>query len=146
MGLKVCNYYMNMNWLTIQYLGDCIYLTSCPALQKIYEKRPVTLQDRQFLSVRQCGFRDKYPLVCCLETETITTPKPALKIIFPKAIITESQPSSILPSLLPKPGVCGSYEEDYIYRGNETMINEYPWMVLLKYSKRMKIEFLIEHL
>lgn len=41
-------------------------------------------------------------------------------------------------NLLPKPGVCGVFPEEHIYRGarNESLIDEHPWMALLEYSKR----------
>lgn len=37
---------------------------------------------------------------------------------------------------LPAPGICGSSIEDRIVGGNETRITEFPWMVLIQYTKR----------
>lgn len=67
------------------------------------------------------------PLVCCpnhgeVATDVVST--------VPTPIKTQRD------SLLPSPGECGVHPVDSIYGGNETLIDEYPWMVLLEYSKR----------
>jgi len=108
-----------------QYKGDCVFFRTCPSLLEIYNKRPANTQDRLFLSLSQCGFRDGQPLVCCRETATAATQPPPP--------VTQPPPSQN--HLLPKPGECGIDAENRIYGGNVTMIDEYPWMVLLQYSK-----------
>lgn len=71
------------------------------------------MEDKEYLTRSQCGYRDEQPLVCC----TKLSEKPLNK-------------------LLPYPGECGQDLEDRIYGGTETKINEFPWMVLLHYSKK----------
>lgn len=39
---------------------------------------------------------------------------------------------------LPQPGQCGFSVNDRIVGGNETRITEFPWMVLIEYTKRKK--------
>lgn len=40
------------------------------------------------------------------------------------------------PGDLPQPGTCGNHLADRIVGGTETAINEFPWMVLIEYTKR----------
>lgn len=44
---------------------------------------------------------------------------------------------------MPQPGVCGNHLADRIVGGQETSITEYPWMVLIEYTKRNNILFRI---
>lgn len=107
--------------------GDCVYFKSCPPLLEIFNRRPPTTQDRLFLSLSQCGYRDGQPLVCCRDAAPVQpppTPAPTASPVVPQQ-----------PSLLPRPGECGIDAENRIYGGNRTSIDEYPWMVLLEYSK-----------
>lgn len=46
------------------------------------------------------------------------------------------RPQNVVQSLLPKPPNCGVDVEDRIFGGTKTMIDEFPWFALLKYSKR----------
>lgn len=81
----------------------------------------------------QCGFEGRRPLVCCPELGQQVAPDEVSTV-----------PTLIAPrrnSLLPSPGECGVHPVDSIYGGNETLIDEYPWMVLLEYSKREFNEF-----
>ncbi|CRL07282.1 CLUMA_CG020261, isoform A [Clunio marinus] len=108
-----------------QYRGDCVYFKSCPSLLEIYNRRPPSNQDRLFLSLSQCGYRDGQPLVCCRnfpESTTLPPPPP------PTAPTQKLSP-------LPLPGECGIDAENRIYGGNQTNVDEYPWMALLEYSK-----------
>ena len=112
-------------------LGDCVYFKACPALLEIYNRRPPNPQDRIFLSLSQCGYRDGQPLVCC--REVVAPPAPPPPTSAPNVPVT--QPPQRSP-LLPKPGECGIDAENRIYGGNRTNLDEYPWMALLQYSKR----------
>jgi hypothetical protein len=102
---------------------------------EIYNRRPPTNSDRLFLSLSQCGFRDGQPLVCC--REIVAPPAVPVEYTTPSSIMNTPTPPSR--NLLPKPGECGIDAENRIYGGNVTTIDEYPWMVLLQYSKRKKI-------
>ena len=110
-----------------------MYFKSCPELLEIFNKRPPNPQDRLFLSLSQCGYRDGQPLVCC--RENVAPPPPPPPTTTQSTIAITSAPQR---SLLPKPGECGIDAENRIYGGNATHIDEYPWMVLLQYSKRKK--------
>lgn len=133
-GLSLWYYLKKVNadpWLS---LGDCVYFKTCPSLFEIFNKRPASTQDRLFLSLSQCGFRDGQPLVCCREAASVAPPPPAVTTQAPV-----QQTQSPRNTLLPRPGECGIDAQDRIYGGNETKIDEYPWMALLQYSKRKSI-------
>ncbi|CAO1427647.1 unnamed protein product [Diamesa serratosioi] len=106
-----------------QYRGECVYLKSCAALVTRINKKPLAHEDRLFLSLSQCGYRDRQPLVCCRPVENVTPVTPAPVAPPPRN------------NLLPRIGVCGIDAEDRIYGGERTKVNEYPWMALLQYSK-----------
>lgn len=73
----------------------------------------------------QCGFEGRRVLVCCNEQSNSVQK------------VTEPTPASAKPdNKLPRPGECGVHPVDSIFGGNETIIDEYSWMVLLEYSKR----------
>lgn len=118
------------------HLGDCVFFKTCPPLFEIYNKRPASTQDRLFLSLSQCGFRDGQPLVCCRESVTVApTPPPPPPPTQPPVVAPTQSPQQPK-GVLPRPGECGIDAENRIYGGNRTFIDEYPWMVLLQYSKR----------
>lgn len=100
-------------------------MKSCAALVTRINKKPLAHEDRLFLSLSQCGYRDRQPLVCCRPVENAPAP------VTPAPV-----PPPNRSSLLPRIGVCGIDAEDRIYGGERTKVNEYPWMVLLQYSKR----------
>lgn len=95
-----------------QKSGNCVYLNECPSIYDILlHKRPLTPEDRMFMSRSQCGYENGKYMVCCPSEE----------------------------ALLPKPGLeCGSLTMgNYVYGGERTLIDEFPWTVLLEYQKPM---------
>lgn len=107
-----------------QYRGDCVYFKTCPALLEIFNRRPPSTQDRLFLSLSQCGYRDGQPLVCCRETAVVAPPPPPPTQAPPVNLNTGQRPGqgSLNSNLFPKPGVCGIDAENRIYGGNETTV------------------------
>lgn len=49
---------------------------------------------------------------------------------------TINKSNTLKSSDLPAPGACGFTVNDRIVGGKVTTINEYPWLVLLEYTKR----------
>lgn len=124
-----------------QERGECIYFKSCGSLWQLFNKRPALPQDRLYISLSQCGFRDGQPLVCCTDAPAQQAPQPTqppFQPVQPQPVNPgpAPPPNQIHSTLLPKPGDCGVDAENRIYGGNVTAIDEYPWMVLLQYSKR----------
>uniref|UniRef100_A0A336LMT0 CLIP domain-containing serine protease n=1 Tax=Culicoides sonorensis TaxID=179676 RepID=A0A336LMT0_CULSO len=109
-----------------QEVGQCIALNRCQSLFNLLRKRPLTIQDRTYLSQSQCGWSGNYPSVCCpdgVPQQPRPTARPA--------------PVSPTTSKLPVPGQgqCGLDTSERIYGGEATKIDEYPWLALLQYSK-----------
>lgn len=109
--------------------GQCIQLSACPSLNSLFQKKNITHEERLFLSRSQCAF-NVTPWVCCGPQKRVVTTPAAVTVN--KAGFTEGA------SLLPTPGVCGIHTSDRIYGGTETKVDEFPWTVLLEYSKRNK--------
>lgn len=75
----------------------------------------------------QCGWSDSSVLVCCPDKLTSTTQSPPVR-----------------GSLLPAPGICGINPiDERIIGGVPTEVDEFPWMALLQYSKRMILFFFL---
>ena len=104
--------------------GVCINLRQCQVLLTLIQKVPLYDEDRDFLRRSQCDFdyTQNQPKVCC-PTATVTT-RPS----------TPTGSSNLLPT--PGSGKCGVDSQNRIYGGVETSIDEFPWMVLVEYSKR----------
>ncbi|ALC47792.1 MP1 [Drosophila busckii] len=120
--------------------GTCIYLTQCKYLYDIVQKRAISVSDRAFLSNSQCGFRNGQVLICCANTRRLvqqpvwgnnvqTRPQPQ----------PQPQPQPTAPTkrsnLLPQVPNCGDNFGDRIVGGVNTGKKEFPWLVLLEYTK-----------
>ena len=113
-----------------EYRGNCIYFKSCPSLLELTQKKPPDTQDRLYLSLSQCGFRDGQPLVCCKDA-----PPPP-----PTAPPTTPTPPTVKPPStkdIPTPGECGIDFENRIYGGNRV---SYQWEFLMLQLK-LEIDF-----
>lgn len=98
----------------------CVELQQCQTLFNLLQKVDLTTQERMFLSQSQCGYKNSKVLVCC---------PPEAPEGF-GANINQGQNS-----LLPRSPKCGTMLSSRIYGGNQTTIDEYPWMALLEYTK-----------
>lgn len=118
--------------------GVCISIRNCPALLNLLRSKPIQRETSQFLRLSQCGFEGRYPKVCCPNSgQTIgrlTTPKP------PTPDYQEGQ--AVYSRLLPDVSVCGLGTNNRIYGGEVAEIDDFPWMALLEYKKRMWLCFL----
>lgn len=94
-----------------------------------------THQERRRLSLSQCGLHNDEVLVCCNEKDRTSDNLPPIDNVIPN-----SRSDTKINPLLPKPGMridaCGLDASDRLFGGNGTSIDEFPWMALLKYSKR----------
>uniref|UniRef100_A0A1B0CQ41 Trypsin-like serine protease n=1 Tax=Lutzomyia longipalpis TaxID=7200 RepID=A0A1B0CQ41_LUTLO len=91
--------------------GKCVHLEECASIYDALRfKRPLTEEDRSFMRRSQCGgYQGGRIKVCCPGEDT----------------------------LLPTPGQgCGTMTMgNYVYGGERTLIDEFPWTVLLEYQK-----------
>lgn len=83
-----------------------------------------------------CSSRRTVIRVCCTDAVTTTTRVPTTRP--PTRVSTSSPTTTLRSSLLPVPGSekCGLHTVDKIVGGNETAINEYPWLALLEFTWR----------
>ncbi|KAJ3647415.1 hypothetical protein Zmor_019294 [Zophobas morio] len=109
--------------------GDCKPITDCPALLSLVQKRPISEMDALLLRNSNCGFHGVVPYVCCpIESSappTINLPEP-----------TEAPDvAGISTELLPDFDTCGIDTQSKIYGGENTELDEFPWLALLQYRK-----------
>ncbi|KAH8369485.1 hypothetical protein KR009_012380 [Drosophila setifemur] len=110
--------------------GTCIYLSQCDYLYQLV-RGVVTAADRTFLGNSQCGYRNRQVLICCANSrmrgnQGLPAPAPQPQ---------PTRPSGSGSSLLPRAPNCGDNFEDRIVGGVETGKREFPWMVLIEYTK-----------
>lgn len=97
--------------------GDCKDIYQCPALLTLFNApKPLSQNVETRLRQSSCQGPARFS-VCC--------GKP-----------TSRNPSNV-DALLPKDSECGrSGDQDRIFGGNETAIDQYPWMALVEYRTR----------
>lgn len=86
-----------------------------------------------FLRASQCSSgTGQFPYVCCNPFDTYKpTEAPTNEI---------TQTSNGVGNKLPDPGECGPVATgNKIYNGNNTDIDEFPWMVLLEYQNKQGV-------
>jgi Regulatory CLIP domain of proteinases/Trypsin len=103
--------------------GNCIVLQDCSSLLDILKKPPISDENRLFLQKSQCGYKDRKPFVCCP--------------------IVNSLESSTKLSLLPMLTKCGTNPSNRIVGGERTKIDEFPWLVQVRYQdvRSQKLSF-----
>lgn len=108
---------------------------NCASLTALLRKQPLTQADRSFLSNSQCGWSGSYPLVCC--SDGVQQQQGGNAVRPNPAPVPAPGPAPTTQSKLPRPGdgQCGLDTSDRIYGGEATKIDEYPWLVLLQYTK-----------
>ncbi|KAH8394506.1 hypothetical protein KR215_001932 [Drosophila sulfurigaster] len=126
--------------------GYCLSIYDCPSLIDLVQQILLTSNERMFLRDSQCenGF-GRQPYVCCTRDKNYasvatTTPTPATTTTTARTVIQPSPTSANGDrgkgeSLLPRPPACGPNSFlDRIYNGNDTALDEFPWMALLEYT------------
>ncbi|XP_018332507.1 CLIP domain-containing serine protease 2 [Agrilus planipennis] len=112
--------------------GQCVTIKNCPQLLRILSYVPIRAEDANLLRDSNCGFQGIDPKVCCsLTNEQITTPPPATRI----PLNTGEKLTGYHSSLLPSTEICGVSSAERILGGEETELDEFPWMALLQYTK-----------
>lgn len=90
-------------------------------MKKLTEKEILFVDDWTYLNDSECGFKHREKLYCC---ESMGLPLRSNSV------------------QLPEPGDCGiEGTTNKILGGEVTSIDDYPWMALLKYSKRVYLFF-----
>lgn len=102
--------------------GICQPLSTCSRLQEIWDSRPLSWENREFLKSSRCS-ASGHRFCCAKEMDSTTAPP------------IPGYMKNLL-KFLPQPPHCGGDSQDRIFGGSITKINEYPWTVLLKHEKR----------
>lgn len=130
--------------------GHCVPIRLCDFAVNIARQSAQNPEARAFLNRSQCGHDGYTTYVCCPSQTTQLQPQPAQYRPQPTQLRpqqtqyqqqTQSSQRNLIAvgltkSLLPRPGVCGVDLEDRIFGGTKTSVTEFPWLALLKYSKR----------
>lgn len=112
----------------------------------VIQKINISPQELQFLRESQCVDGHGNPPHVCCTADRIYTQAPTTSATIVEA--TPSQPRNISPSngrgnVLPEPPNCGPDPLDgKIYNGIDTVLDQYPWMVLLEYRGSKFVSFL----
>ncbi|XP_052836121.1 melanization protease 1 [Drosophila gunungcola] len=102
--------------------GTCINLRECGYIFELVQRGVVSPEDRRFLQLGQCGYRNGQVLICCANSRRRSQqPQP-------------TQPP-LRSGLLPQPPNCGENFSDRVVGGKETGKGEFPWMALIEYTK-----------
>lgn len=123
--------------------GLCISVYQCNSLLGVLQKISLDAQELQFLRESQC--KDGYgnpPYVCCTADKTFSQRQtsvipPTVAPTTARPLIRDASPSNGLGNVLPEPPRCGPDSLDgKIYNGNDTALDQFPWMVLLEYRDK----------
>ncbi|XP_011312402.1 serine protease easter-like [Fopius arisanus] len=112
-------------------VGSCINIRQCTALMNILQSRPLDPQNVRFLQESRCGFEGRDPKVCCVGQHQSVGPDSDQN--------GETNNGSIASRADLLPDDCGRDLSLRILGGERAEIDEFPWMVLLEYQKRKKI-------
>ncbi|XP_071053752.1 CLIP domain-containing serine protease HP8-like [Onthophagus taurus] len=125
--------------------GDtCVQIRKCPLFAELLSKTDIPRPRYVIKLIRehQCGFVGEVPKVCCFRRMN-TSSKPKTSIIpigrsyFPPPNVTNHTNLQLLPN-----NICGPISQGYrITSGNETSLEEFPWMALIAYETGEGIEF-----
>lgn len=120
---------------------------NCSTLIDVIKKHNLSEEEQKFIVKSECLYGvGKKPYVCCTSDQNFVTTsiEDNPRLIWSKrkvktlSEIRGGQPKSRTNNepgnLLPKPPDCGPVTlANRIYSGNQTELDEYPWMVLLEY-------------
>ncbi|XP_017144468.1 melanization protease 1 [Drosophila miranda] len=114
--------------------GTCINLKECGYLYELVQRGTVSTETRQFLQNSQCGYRSGQVLICCANNRRLNQ-QPVWGNQNPRPQQPPTPARVPTSSLLPQPPNCGENFGDRVVGGVETGKKEFPWMVLIEYTK-----------
>ncbi|XP_023941050.1 CLIP domain-containing serine protease HP8 [Bicyclus anynana] len=104
----------------------CINLDQCPGLYTELQQHPDNNYLHNLLKQLHCGFAGITPMICCPQEFMYNT-----QTSNRGGDVGVRSPADLLPDLK----TCGVMNNDRIFGGNLTEIDEHPWMALVKYKK-----------
>lgn len=95
--------------------GKCIFFRECQPLVAIFNKKPASIEEGNFVKQSRCGSVGGSAMVCC-----------------PGLDVENRGPGR---ATLPRPPQCGQDLSDRIFGGQPTDLDEFPWTALIQYRK-----------
>lgn len=137
--------------------GSCLPVDSCKAV-KDKTAIPILPETAQFLRGSQCNFKNGVAWVCCRPSYTNVrisgseevdqsqrtgkkmtnaTPKVAIdSTVAAESALVDLIQQKVNANLIFKAPSCGQMSDDRIVGGEETALDEFPWLALVGYNKR----------
>ncbi|EDW81572.2 uncharacterized protein Dwil_GK10951 [Drosophila willistoni] len=117
--------------------GSCIYLRECDYLFELVQMQPISNSNRALLQNSQCGYRNGQVLICCANSRRLPQSGPVWgnQGQPPAPSPTTPRPKPFNSKLLPQAPNCGDNFGDRIVGGVTTRKREFPWLVLIEYTK-----------
>ncbi|KAJ0175735.1 hypothetical protein K1T71_008894 [Dendrolimus kikuchii] len=115
--------------------SNCTSIYDCGELLKVFEQTPLSSDVVSFLRQSQCGFEGSTPRVCCgplpVRKQQVVTQKPTTS----RPVITKRVDPVFPEDAYPAPqDTCGvDTDNNNIYGGTVTDLDEYGWLTLLGY-------------
>ncbi|KAJ8925924.1 hypothetical protein NQ315_009776 [Exocentrus adspersus] len=130
---KVANY---VPWIVSKLrprnsLGECKLITKCPVVLDVLQKRPINVQNSDYLKKSRCGLEGTTPKVCCpLDTD-------ATRAATETRVSNMNNEHPVNSELLPSKDICGLVgdESNKIHGGEKAELFEFPWMALVEYER-----------
>ncbi|XP_058817989.1 phenoloxidase-activating factor 3-like [Topomyia yanbarensis] len=106
--------------------GVCVPLQKCDKFKEAREKEALSAGQRNLIDreLAKCTDEEEAGLICC---KRILRPPIARSFEDAKPLTGGNR------DVLPKQSECGLDSADRIYHGNVTSLDQYPWLVLIKY-------------
>uniref|UniRef100_A0A182QUT5 CLIP domain-containing serine protease n=1 Tax=Anopheles farauti TaxID=69004 RepID=A0A182QUT5_9DIPT len=129
--------------------GRCISIYECDSILNYFKQRILTWEEREFLRKSQCtdATSGRPPFVCCpangskpVVSAPPVAPTGQAATTAPPATTSDAVVEQLVGGLLPNPkkNECGFSIGMRIYGGENTDIDEFPWLALLQYENRKK--------
>ncbi|KAL7024696.1 hypothetical protein ACKWTF_013172 [Chironomus riparius] len=117
------------NFVTCSNGQTCTPHYDCPDITAMTSKGHLTPEEKQYLKSKHCNKVKVLNYFCC--GNEAPQPKPTVTEPLPKTTVTQSSAKQFFP----EPPACGSYQQDRIYGGQNTNIDDYPWVAQILYSR-----------
>ncbi|SPP88303.1 blast:Serine protease easter [Drosophila guanche] len=115
--------------------GTCINLKECEYIYELVRRGSISTENRLFLQNSQCGYLNGQVLICCANNRRVNQKPVWGNQGQPRPQQPTTTQRATTSSLLPQPPNCGENFGDRVVGGKETGKREFPWMVLIEYTK-----------
>ncbi|XP_055301168.1 serine protease easter-like [Sitodiplosis mosellana] len=119
-----------------QRQGSCIELRQCTRLLNLIRDPNLSITDQNYLRNSECARTNNHQRwVCCSPDDGPQESSSNPPLTSNTRGDVQGNRRGLSVNDLPEPGVCGSSLDNRVTFGEPTKINEFPWMVLIQYTK-----------